>query len=200
MTKFADDLYDDLMREHGPALAATRAPAPRPRTSRRVVLAAGAGGLAVAATAGSLVALSGTPAYALTTNHDGSISLAVYKEAGVAQANAKLRAIGAKVVVVPVEAGCPSLGSVRKPAVPVTGPVRVQGSESSDGSITVNAQGVPRGDVIVVATETSGKLSETASTITSLPVPHCVSLPAAPPGSSGSGPSGSQSGSGHSAG
>ena len=25
MTKFADDLYDDLMRAHGPALAATRA-------------------------------------------------------------------------------------------------------------------------------------------------------------------------------
>jgi hypothetical protein len=197
MTKFADDLYDDLMREHGPTLAATRVPAPsrRPLASRRVVLAASAGGLAVAATAGSLVALSGTPAYALTTNHDGSISLAVYQEAGVAQANAKLRAIGAKVVVVPVEAGCPSLGSVRQPAVPVTGPIRVQGSVSSNGSITVNAQGVPRGDVIVVATETSGKLRQTASRITSLPVPHCVSLPAPPPG-----PGGGPSGSGHSGG
>jgi hypothetical protein len=189
MTKFADDLYSDLMYEHGAALAATRPPVltHRSRAPRRVVLAASAGGLAVAATAGSLVALSGTPAYALTTNHDGSISLAVYREAGVAQANAKLRAIGAKVVVVPVEAGCPSLGSLRQPAVPVTGPVRVQGSVSSDGSITVNAQGVPRGDVIVVATETSGKLRETASVITSLPVPHCVSLPAPPPGSNGSG-------------
>jgi hypothetical protein len=187
MTKFADDLYHDLMREHGPALAATRPPAPprRPLASRRVVLAAGAGGLAVAATAGSLVALSGTPAYALTTNHDGSIVLAVYQPAGVAQANAKLRAIGAKVIVVPVGAGCPSLNSVRQPAVPVTGPVRVQGSVSRDGSITVNAQGVPRGDVIVVATQTSGKFRETASAITSLPVPHCVSLPAPPPSGSG---------------
>jgi hypothetical protein len=194
MTKFADELYDDLMREHGPALAATRPPAPtrRPVTSRRAVLAASAGGLAVAATAGSLVAVSGTPAYALTTNHDGSISLAVYQGAGVAQANARLRAIGAKVIVVPVGAGCPSLGSVRKPAVPVTGRVRVQGSVNRDGSITVNAQGVPRGDVIMVATETSGKLRETASAITSLPVPHCVSLPAPPPGPGG--------GSGHSAG
>ncbi|HXP58674.1 MAG TPA: hypothetical protein VN847_27185 [Streptosporangiaceae bacterium] len=192
MTKFADDLYDDLMRAHGPALAATRAPVParRPLASRRLVLAASAGGLAVAATAGSLVAVSGTPAYALTTNHDGSISLAVYREAGVAQANAKLRAIGARVIVVPAGAGCPSVGSLRKPAVPVTGPVRVQGSVSSDGSVTVNAQGVPRGDVIVVATETSGKTRETASAITSLPVPHCLSLPTPPPGS----------GSGHSSG
>jgi hypothetical protein len=63
----------------------------------------------------------------------------------------------------------------------------VQGSVSSDGSVTVNAQGVPRGDVIVVATETSGKLRETASTITSLPVPHCLSLPTPPPGAGSSG-------------
>ena len=31
MTKFADQLLDDLMREHGPALAHTRPPAARPR-------------------------------------------------------------------------------------------------------------------------------------------------------------------------
>lgn len=191
MTKFADDLYDNLMRDHGPALAATRPPGltHRPRAPRRVVLAASAGGLAVAATAGSLVAVSGTPAYALTTNPNGSIKLAVYQQAGVAQANAKLKAIGAKVIVVPVEAGCQSLNSVRQPAVPVIGKVKIQGSQSSDGSITVNAQGVPRGDVIVVATQTSGKLRQTASAITSLPVPHCVSLPAPPAGPGGSGPS-----------
>jgi hypothetical protein len=189
MTKFADELYDDLMREHGPMLAATRAPAPsrRPLASRRMLLAASAGGLAVAATAGSLIAVSGTPAYALTTNHDGSIKLAVYQEAGVAQANAKLKAIGAKVIVVPVEAGCPGIDSLRKPAVPLAGQVKIQGSQSSDGSITVNAHGVPRGDVIVVATQTSGKFRETASAITSEPVPHCVSLPTPPTGGSSAG-------------
>jgi hypothetical protein len=183
MTRFADQLYDDLMRDHGPALADTRPPAARRRlASRRVVLAAGAGGLAVAATAGSLVAIGGSPAYALTTNHDGSIRLAVYREPGIAQANAKLKSIGARVVVVPVRAGCPSIDSVRKPAVPVRGKVRVQGSVGRDGQVTVQAEGVPRGDIILVATEISGQLRETASTITTLPAPHCVSLPAPPPG------------------
>ena len=183
MTRFADQLYDDLMRDHGPALADTRQPAARRRlASRRVVLAAGAGGLAVAATAGSLVAIGGSPAYALTTNHDGSIRLAVYREPGIAQANAKLKSIGARVIVVPVRAGCPSIDSVRKPAVPVRGKVRVQGSVSRDGQVTVQAEGIPRGDVILVATETSGQLRQTASTITTLPAPHCVSLPAPPPG------------------
>jgi hypothetical protein len=51
MTKFADQLFDDLMREHGPALAHTRLPA---APSRRRLPAA-VGGLAVV-TAAALVA------------------------------------------------------------------------------------------------------------------------------------------------
>ena len=194
MTKFADDLYDDLIDQHGAALTAISPPTASRRhlASRRVVLAAGTGGLGVAATAGSLVAVGGSPAYALTTNHDGSISLAVYKDQGIAQANAKLKSIGARVVVVPVRAGCRGISTVRKPAVPVTGKVQVQGSVGRDGKVTVHAEGVPRGDVILVATETSGKLRETASVITSEPTPSCASLPTPPAGaghSSGSGPS-----------
>src|ERR1700753_1631657 len=184
MTKFADDLYDDLIDQHGAALTAISPPTASQRhpAARRAVLAASAGGLAVAATAGSLVALSGSPAYALTTNHDGSISLAVYQEPGIAQANAKLKSIGARVIVVPVRAGCPSISSVRKPTVPVRGRLRVQGSVGRDGKVTVQAAGVPRGDVILVATETSGQLRESASVVTSQPTPGCVSLPTPPTG------------------
>jgi hypothetical protein len=51
MTKFADQLLDDLMREHGPALAHARQPAARARhaAAGRKLLLAGAGGAAVAA-------------------------------------------------------------------------------------------------------------------------------------------------------
>ena len=119
MTRFADELYDDLMRDHGRALADTRPPvARRPLASHRVALTAGLGGVAVAATAGSLVVLSGSPAYALTTNQDGTQTLAVYQRAGIAQANAKFHRLGEPVVVVPVRAGCPSISSLPKPAVP----------------------------------------------------------------------------------
>jgi hypothetical protein len=192
MTKFADQLYTDLLHEHGPALdgITPRAASPRHLTSRRVVLAASAGGLAVAATAGALVAVSGTPAYALSTHPDGSVSLAVYRTAGIAQANTKLHQLGDRVVVVPVRSGCRPISSLRAPAVPAHGPVSVQGTTSSDGSITVQAKGVPAGDILVVGTESSthGKtrFSATASKLTSAPAPSCVSLPGPGHPSSGS--------------
>ncbi len=196
MTKFADQLYDDLMSQHGPMLAGTRphAASRRPFVARRAVLAAGAGGVAVAATAGALVATSGAPAYAVTTNGDGSVSLAVYQQAGIAQANAKLSQLGDRVVVVPVRAGCPSIRSLRPPAVKEKGPITVQGGRSRDGSITVKAWGIPAGDIFVVGavTATHGKtrISEMAGRLTSAPAPSCVSLPTAPTPPTGPGTSG----------
>ena len=60
MTKFADQLFDDLMREHGSTLTNTRPPAPRGHiATRRALLAVGGGGVAVAAAAGVLVATAG---------------------------------------------------------------------------------------------------------------------------------------------
>jgi hypothetical protein len=183
MTKFADQLYADLMRQHGPALAGTRPPAASRRhiASRRALLATGAGGLAVAATAGALSAGGGTPAYALTTNRDGTVTLAVYQASGIAQANTRLRQLGDDVVVVPVRPGCPSLASLPAPAVPPNGKISMQSARSRDGSINVNARGVPAGDIIVVGAETSAHGTETAGRLTSPPAPSCVSLPS-PPG------------------
>jgi hypothetical protein len=196
MTKFADQLYADLMREHGSTLAQTRPPAASRRriAPRPALLATGAGGLAVAATVGALVAGGGTPAYALTANPDGTVTLAVYRAPGIAQANAKLQQLGDNVVVVPVEPGCPSLASLPAPAVLPNGQISVGGSVSTDGSITVNAQGVPAGDIIVVGVEITAHGGQTGARLTSPPAPSCISLPA-PPGNGGPG-SGTVSGSG----
>jgi hypothetical protein len=206
MTKFADQLYADLMREHGSALAHTRPPAASRRhiASRPALLAAGAGGLAVAASVGALVAGGGAPAYALTTNPGGTVTLAVYQEPGIAQANAKLQQLGDNVVVVPVEPGCPSISSLPAPAVLPDGQISVGGSVSRDGSVTVNAHGVPAGDIIVVGMEVTAQGShvggQSAARLTSPPAPSCVSLPAMPTnGGPGSGTvSGSSGGTGSS--
>ena len=189
MTKFEDQLYADLMRDHGPALAGTRLPAASRRhiASRRALLATSAGGVAVAAAAGALAAGGGTPAYAVTTNRDGTVTLAVYQASGIAQANAKLRQLGDNVVVVPVQPGCPSINSLPAPAVSPHGEISVQSAKSANGSITVNAQGVPAGDIIVVGVETSAQGAEMAGRLTSPPAPSCVSLPSPPPGNGGSG-------------
>ena len=191
MTKFADQLYDDLMREHGSLLADTKPhAASRPRIApRRALLAAGAGGLAIAAAVGGLVAGGGSPAYALTTNPDGTITLAVYRASGIAGANARLRQLGDKqVVVVPVKPGCPSPGSLPAPAMSGRGHrITTETGISRNGSVTVNAQGIPAGDILVVGVQTSGQSSAGAADLTSPPAPSCISLPAPPPGHGGSG-------------
>jgi len=194
MTKFADQLFTDLMREHGPALAQTRPPDPgRHIASRRALLAAGTGFVAVAATVGGLVASGGaTPAYALTTHPNGTVTLDVYRESGIAGINTKLHQLGdGQVVVVPVEPGCPRPAP---PAVSTIGvEIRVGASRSSDGSVTVDAQGIPAGDILVVGFVTTANGSYGGSIVTSPPAPGCISLAAPPGGGSGSG-SGSGSG------
>jgi hypothetical protein len=198
MTKFADQLFTDLMREHGAALTQTRPPAPRrPIVSRRTLLAAGTGFAAVAATVGGLVASSGgTPAYALTTHPNGTVTLDVYTESGIAGINTKLQQLGdGQVFVVPVEPGCP------RPAPPAVSTIGVEisvgGSRSSDGSVTVDAHGIPAGDILVIGFVTTANGTYAGSVVTSPPAPSCISLSAPPGGGSGSGSgSGSVSGSG----
>jgi hypothetical protein len=103
--------------------------------------------------------------------------------------------------VVPVRSGCPSISSLPKPAVPVKRGegMTVAVSRPRDGSVTVNARGVPAGDIMVVAAQAIDGHGlkvhgmATVGALTSGKVPSCVSLPPAPaPGSSGhtgSGPS-----------
>ncbi len=162
MTRFADDLFDDLMREHGQALASAGVPTARNRrlTARPALMTAGAGGVAVAAAAGTLVAAGGgSPAYALTTHPDGTVTLAVYQTSGIAGANSKLHQLGDRVVVVPVQPGCPSISSLPAPAVRAA-QISVEASGSSDGSVTVDAQGVPAGDILVLGfSQTGGRFT-----------------------------------------
>jgi hypothetical protein len=203
MTKFADQLLDDLMREHGPTLAHAAPPAARARqaTAGRRLLVAGAGGVAVAAAAaGVLVAGGGTPAYAVTTHPDGTVTLAVTRPAGISGANGALHKLGDRVVLVPVRPGCPSLGSLRPPRVKLNGRPSVQTNVgiagSATGHVTVNAKGIPAGDILVVGVETTttgtthGAMA--GGRLTSPPAPSCISLPApsapsAPPAPGGSG-------------
>src|ERR1700749_1283321 len=160
MTRFADQLFDDLMREHGSALAHSRAPAAPKRhpAARPVLLTAGAGGLAVAATVGSLLATGGgTPAYAVTKNSDGTVTLAVYQQSGIAAANEQLHQLGDEQgVVLPVGSDCPSINSLRAPAVPGR-QISVRASSSGDGAVTVDAHGIPAGDILVLGWAATGR-------------------------------------------
>jgi hypothetical protein len=118
----------------------------------------------------------------VTAHSNGTVTVAVYQKSGVAGANAKLRQLGDnQVVVVPVDPSCPSINSLPKPAVPPDGQMITESTGSSGGSVTVSAQGIPAGDILVVAIQTANGGTLNVSTLTSPPAPSCVSIPSPPP-------------------
>lgn len=205
MTKFADQLYEDLLREHGATLRSMsdREPAAAgpARAHRRVArpawLTTAGLATAAAAVAGGFVLFGGaaTPAYAVTQNSDGTLSVSVKQASAIAAADAELKAIGVRVVVVPVGPGCPSLGPF-----PVRGPgqvqVSVQGTNGQVGSITVDAKGVPADDTLVLGFDGSRGGLFGGSGLIKGKAPTCVSLPAPPARAVPAGGSGRQSGGG----
>jgi hypothetical protein len=96
MTKFADHLWSDLAREHRATLAHADRPQPsRARLLRRPrVLAGSLLGLAGVGTALVLTLAGSSPAYAVTTNSDGSVLVTINQTSALPQANAKLTAMG----------------------------------------------------------------------------------------------------------
>lgn len=127
MTKFSDQLLADLISEHGAALADTgplAVPGRQPRALRRAaLLAGGAGTLAAGLTVGLTASGGGvSPAYAVTRHADRTLTVAVWRTSGIADANRELRSLSERVVVVPEGAGCPSVHSL--PARPWTSKAR----------------------------------------------------------------------------
>ncbi len=116
MSRFEDDLWETLSREHG---AATLRAGPRsgvvPRRRRALSLAAAALTL-IAVTATAVVLLSTgnglSPAYAITQNANGTVTLTLDEVIGVQPANQELARLGVRVVVAKVEAGCNETGQI----------------------------------------------------------------------------------------
>lgn len=192
MTSFSDQLFHDLMREHGPALqtADLTVPGRRRHVRRGAWLAGGAGALAVGITV-SLAAFGGTSqAYAITPHSDGTVTVALTDLSGVTGANATLRKLGTRVVVVPVRAGCQSIDSLPLPPAStgrMSGSIWVDAAASGSkaGSITVRAKGIPAGNLLVIAVEVTSRDTAMSARLTTPPAPACVSMPTGIPGPSG---------------
>jgi len=189
MTKFEERLFGQLMAEHGHHLRAVEQPAPARRRARRPVwLATGVAGTAAAVTA-TVMALGSAPAAAAysVTQHDGTVTVSVSRQSGVAGANAALHRIHARVVVVPVRPGCPPIGSLPRPR-PALHPAMSVGTgvgKNGHRSVTVKVGkgGIPRGDTLILAFVGSGKpgtLSGGAGGIITGRVPRCVRNQPAP--------------------
>ena len=150
-------------------------------------LATGAAG-AVAAVTAAVMALGSAPALAAysVTQHNGTVTVSVYRASGVPGANAALHAIHARVRVVPVRPGCPPIGSLPHPRPPhpsVSVATRVTKSGHRSVTVKLGKGGIPAGDTMILAFSGNGGPGSTslgAGGIITGPVPRCVSLPAAP--------------------
>jgi len=99
MGNFEDQLWTELANAHGDELAgATRPPARRNR-GRPLAMTAGAfGAVGIATTVSlALTATTSTPAYAVTRNHDGTVSVTIHDMIGITGANAELEKLGAPI-------------------------------------------------------------------------------------------------------
>jgi hypothetical protein len=188
MTKFEDQLFADLMTQYRPVLDHLDRRTSARRVAPRVAWLTGAAtaGTAGAVTAAVMLAGGSTPAYAVTQNPNGTVTLSVASPAGLKPANQRLKVLGDPVVVVPVGAGCPSIASLPHPQLPPGTEITGRTSDIN-GSLTIDIEGVPAGDTALVAMSTSPDgPTNMASAVISGPVPSCVSLPALPPAGSGS--------------
>jgi len=115
MSEFEDNLWLEVMREHGHELArAVRPVGTHRRATRPQLLAGTTVGVAAVATATALLFSASTspPAFAVTRNPDGSVTVKLRQPSGIAGANEKLAAMGlrARIAVdtkTPPKLACP---------------------------------------------------------------------------------------------
>ena len=130
MAEFIDHLWQDLVRDHGADLVhgSGRQPAPSRRVRPRL-LAGGALGLAGAGTALGLLlgVATAPPAFAVTTNPDGSVIVQIDNTTALPAANHKLTAmgIGEQVTIYMASGPATTAGAVSctpAPGASLTGP------------------------------------------------------------------------------
>jgi hypothetical protein len=187
MSIIEEKLWTDLIREpeaHD-ALAARQPPAAR-RRSRRAPLAAGALALLGATLALALTltaSTSTTPAYAVTVNPDGSVSLTLDEVVGVRGANETLAKLGVRAQVAQIEARCSQTGE-HAPSPEhreqIVEPQKVAGQEPSiEGQLqrrgafagvdlVIHPRAIPQADTALIAIQRDSTVTYHGKAISSL--------------------------------
>lgn len=143
MSGFEDNLWLAVVREHGDELArAGRTVRERRRAPRPQLLAGTTVGLAAMATGATLLlgASSSSPAFAVTPNPDGTVTVNLMKASGIAGANERLAAMGVRAQILALAKSAP------KSACP----------GGTVPTITVDPASIPKRHVLMI---TSGQLS-----------------------------------------
>jgi hypothetical protein len=118
-----------------------------------------------------LSAASSSPAFAVTQNHDGTVSVALMRSAGIVGANAKLSALGVRARIVPQAAGCGTAITATAASGPSTTTLAGQRLRIDPGKI-------PAGRTLVIAARGSGQnVNYVAASTVSGAAPACLPPP-----------------------
>ena len=191
MSKFEDRLWRQLIREHGSDLAQMRRPAAKHAwRSRPRMLAGTTLGLAGIGTAAALLlgAASSSPAFAVTRNSDGTVSVSIDRLSGIAGANQKLASLGIRAKAVAVGAGCDSnwtvnrqvilAGSERRPVTPAQ--LHELAAVRAAAAARIDPGKIPAGHTVVIAAWRAGEQVRVyASRAVAGPPPVCLAPAAA---------------------
>lgn len=155
MGKFEERLLDDLVQRHGFEVSEAARPAPRPSSARPLWI--GAGALTIAGSIAVAVTVFGgnTPAFAVSKDADGVVTLSIKDIRAVDAANAELRRIGAPVLAVPMTADCTDRFEMDEGFVGEMSGTVASGS-GDEGSVTVRTKGLPPGSTVLVAAKKDG--------------------------------------------
>ena len=149
MSTFEDRLWSELVREHADRMRLDGTTTVR-RGRRPAVLtgtALGATGLAGAAALLVFGATKSTPAYAVTTHSDGTVTVTLNDVAAITALNAELTGDGIAAKAIPLTADCPVRG------FPNPMPA---GTNPSTYTITIDPRDIPAGYTAVVAVGETG--------------------------------------------
>jgi hypothetical protein len=156
MSAFEDRLWAHLVDEHAEILAQSTPPrVPLGRTDRRLrrrrssVVAAAGASIAAAAIAAFVVGVrSAAPAYAVTQNSDGTVTITLRDLSGVDALNTRLSQLGVPVHALLVDPNCTAttaeLGwnALYPQIVPYNGPAP---------EVTIQPSAIPLGDTLLLA-------------------------------------------------
>jgi hypothetical protein len=155
MSEFEDNLWLRVIREHGDELALTeRTRYPHRRATRRQLLAGTTAGLTATATAAALLlgASTSPPAFAVTRNLDGTVTVNLMQASGIAGANEKLAAMGVRAQIAVQAKTPPRLVCPGGAAPTITfDPARIPGRH-----VLVIAPGQPAADAAALKAHQTG--------------------------------------------
>ena len=154
MGNFEDELWTDLLQAHGDGLENAQRPTPRRSRTRPLALTAGAAGVVGVGTvlAITLTATTSVPAYAVTENSDGTVTVTLHDISGVTGINAKLAALGVRARALTPRPDCTEVEHP-DPAYRMvnanTDPLAVA-SNAAQGKVVIQPRAIPVGDTLVL--------------------------------------------------